>query len=56
MSVAASPAEKAAARPGDAIVARADMVMDRDFTVDGPVGGRDATFEVAEIGPPVLLV
>ena len=109
MSVAASAAEKAAARPGDAIVARADVVMDRAFTVDGAVeavwpwlvqlgkrragwylpgrverllprsrqalrsvnpawlslragdvvpdyGGREATFEVAEISPPVSLV
>jgi hypothetical protein len=109
VSVAASPAEKAAARPGDAIVARADVVMDRAFTVDRPAeavwpwlvqlgkgragwylpgrverflprsrralrsveeawlglrlgdvipdyGGRDATFEVAEIRPPACLV
>jgi hypothetical protein len=109
VSVAASPAEKAAARPGDTIVARADVVMDRAFSVDSPVeavwpwlvqlgkrragwylpgrverllprsrrarrsvnpawlslrtgdvipdyGGREATFEVAEIRPPVCLV
>jgi hypothetical protein len=109
VSVAASAAEKAIARPGDAIVARPDVVMDRAFTVDAPAeavwpwlaqlgkrragwylpgrverflprsrralrslnpewvglragdvvpdyGGRDATFEVAEISPPVSLV
>jgi Polyketide cyclase / dehydrase and lipid transport len=35
-SVAASPAEVAAARAGDDIVRGADVVMDRAFTVDAP--------------------
>ena len=108
-SVAASPAERAAPRPGDQIVAPADVVMDRAFTVAAPpaavwpwlaqlgkgragwylprrlerflprarrgarrlrqdwvnlrvgdvvpdYGGRDETFEVAELTPPVSLV
>jgi hypothetical protein len=31
-SVAATPAEQQAARPGDDIIARPDVVMDRAFT------------------------
>ena len=37
MSVAASPAEKAAAHPGGRDRARVGVVMDRAFTVDGLV-------------------
>jgi hypothetical protein len=36
-AVSATPAEKAAPRPGDAIVDPADVVMNRAFTVDGTV-------------------
>jgi hypothetical protein len=36
-AVAATPDEKAAPRPGDGIVSPADVVMNRAFTVDGPV-------------------
>jgi hypothetical protein len=35
-SVAASPAEQRAPRPGDELVSPADVVMDRAFTVDAP--------------------
>jgi hypothetical protein len=35
-SVAATPAEQQAARPGDDIIARPDVVMDRAFTVAAP--------------------
>jgi hypothetical protein len=108
-SIGASDAEKNSARPGDTVVAPADVVMDRAFTVDAPIeavwpwllqlgkrragwylprrverflprsrrasrsvnpawlnlkagdvipdyGGRDETFEVAEIRPPASLV
>jgi hypothetical protein len=37
-SVEASTAEKKSLRPGDAVVAPADVVMDRAFTVDAPTG------------------
>ena len=33
-SVRASAAEKSTARPGDGLVAPADVIMDRAFTVD----------------------
>jgi uncharacterized protein YndB with AHSA1/START domain len=36
MSVHATPAERAEPRPGDDLVADADVVLDRGFTVDGP--------------------
>src|ERR1700722_5204720 len=36
-AVNADEDEKRAARPGDALVAPADVVMDRAFTVPGPV-------------------
>ncbi|MDQ2811233.1 MAG: hypothetical protein M3Z75_04960 [Actinomycetota bacterium] len=36
-SVAATPAEREATRPGDDIIARPDVVMDRAFTVAAPV-------------------
>lgn len=36
-SVRASDAEKKTVRPGDALVAPADVVMDRAFTVDAPI-------------------
>src|SRR6476661_551893 len=90
-SVAVSDAERRAPRAGDGILPRADVVMDRAFTVHGrpedvwpwlvqlgkrraawtidgrwqhlavgdvipDYGGRDETFQVAEIRPPTALV
>jgi len=61
-SVAAGEAERRAARAGDDLIARPDVVMDRAFTVAAPPAevwpwlGRDETFQVAAIEPESVLV
>jgi hypothetical protein len=63
--VAPTAAERSTTRPGDALVAAADVAPDRAFTLPGPpevgdvvpdYGGKTATFDVAELAPARWIV